>query len=61
MGVECKPAPAVGEKKSEDDGVGLGGVPLGFTEEKGRGGFECGGGAAERRSRDMVEEAPTAA
>jgi len=60
LALEWRPAPAVGEKKRDDDGVGLGGVPFGFAE-KGRGGLECGGGAAERRSRDMVEEAPTAA
>lgn len=52
-----RPEPAVGEKKSEEaEGAGFGGVPpapLPPLEGKGL------GGAADRRSSDMVLEAPT--
>lgn len=51
---EWRLAPAVGEKKrEEDDGLAFGGAEARFEEEKGF------GGTAERRSRDIVEEAPT--
>jgi len=47
----------VGEKKSEE--VGRGGVLEFGLEAKGLCGLEVPGGAAERRSSDMFELAPT--